>query len=85
MEKPARTIFGKTVKFLFIVFNLFMAWATVSGLSQGADKAHHAASDAEKAKAAIGLGWGAIFLIGIWLVGAVILGVLVLFTRPKNA
>ncbi|EHU01692.1 hypothetical protein CKS_0132 [Pantoea stewartii subsp. stewartii DC283] len=45
---------------------------------------NNAASDAERAGAAIGAGLGVMAIGGIWVIGDIILGILVLFTRPKG-
>ena len=40
-------------------------------------------SEAERIKASIGIGLGVTFILGIWVVGAIITGLLALLTRPK--
>jgi hypothetical protein len=84
IRKPKRGIFGKLIKLLFIAFNLLMLLWVLTSLGAIADLAGTATSDAEMIGAAIGttLGFG---LIGsIWVIGDVILGLLVLLTRPKK-
>ena len=48
------------------------------------DAASTATTDAEKAGTAIGATLGFGMLMGIWVFGDIILGLLVLFTKPKG-
>ncbi|WP_394546258.1 hypothetical protein [Pantoea ananatis] len=83
IRKPRRSFFGKMVKWTFILFNILMVYCLFAGLSGSGDVINNAASDAEKAGAALGAGLG-LMAIGIfWVIGDIILGMLVLFTRPK--
>jgi hypothetical protein len=83
-EVSDRTVFGKLVKWLFIGFNILMmiwiivGWLAASHVSGGA------VSSAERAGAAIGTGLGMMFLLFIWGIGDLILGLFVLFTRRKK-
>lgn len=72
------------IKWSFILFNIFMLWATIKGIGGASDTMDTSTSEAERAGAAIGTGIGAAFLLFIWLAGAVILGILTLLTRPKR-
>lgn len=83
LRKLTRGFFGKIIKWTFIGFNILMAIWMVSGMS-AATKSMEGLSGAEQAGAAIGTGIGAIVIWGIWAIGAVILGLFVLFTRPKS-
>lgn len=84
LRKPKRGIFGKLFKWTFIAFNAFMAYALFSGMSNVSDGYDAATmSEAEQAGHAIGSGLGLTMLLGVWLAGAVILGLFVIFTRPK--
>lgn len=82
LRKPKRGFFGKLIKWTFILFNVFMGWWLVAGM-QAATKGMEATSGAEHAGAAIGTGLGAAMIIGLWVFGDIILGLFVLFTRPK--
>lgn len=42
-------------------------------------------SGAEQAGAAIGIGIGPMLILSIWVIGDIILGLFVLFTRPKTS
>ena len=81
--KPTRSFFGKLIKWGFILFNIFMAWVLISGMN-AASKIVESSSGASQAGAAIGTGLGAAMIIGLWGFGAIILGLFVLFTRPKS-
>lgn len=83
LRTPKRSIFGKIIKYSFIVFNLLMLWWMVAGVGGAAETIDAAGSEAEQAGAAIGTGLGAMMVMFIWVVGDVILGLFVLFTRPK--
>ena len=84
LRKPKRTFFGKLVKYSFILFNLIMAYWIFAGLGGASEQYSELSSEAEKAGAAIGTGLGVMLIAGIWFVGDVILGLFVLFTRPKS-
>lgn len=84
IEKRRRGIFGWIIAILFWGFNLLMAlwlWAAFSVTSTVVDGA---TSDAEKAGAMIGAGIGVTMVIWVWLFGAVILGIMMLFTRGRK-
>ena len=84
VKKPKRSLFGKIVKILFIVFNIFMIYAVFKGLGASGEVVNNAASDAERAGAALGAGMGAMMLGILWVVGDIIIGILVFLTRPKS-
>jgi ribosomal protein L40E len=84
VRKPKRGIFGKCLKYGFVLFNVVMLIWLVAGM-QGASKAiQQTTNDAQQAGAVIGTTIGAALIIGLWVAGDVILGLLVLFTRPKG-
>ena len=83
INRPRRSIFGSLVKLAFIGFNLLMLVWLVGGLGAASHHVASAHSDAERAGAAVGTALGASIIIGIWVAGAIILGLFVLFTRPK--
>lgn len=83
-EVSDRTFFGKLMKWLFIAFNIIMIlWMVTSCMAVG-DVSANATNDAERAGAAIGAGLGMTFLLFVWGVGDLILGMFVLFTRRKK-
>lgn len=83
-EVSDRTAFGKIVKWVFIIFNLLMLIWLVSSCAAVGDISSNASNDAERAGAALGAGLGVTFLLFVWGVGDVILGLFVLFTRRKK-
>lgn len=84
-EVSDRTLMGKILKWLFILFNLFMIYALVSGLiGAGSYEDATVMSDAELAGRGIGVMLGLGFLGIIWVIGDIILGTLVLLTRRKK-
>ncbi|WP_353612827.1 zinc ribbon domain-containing protein [Mangrovibacter phragmitis] len=82
LRKPKRGFFGKLVKWGFVGFNILMAIWLIGGMNS-ASEGMQALSGAEQAGAAIGTGIGAMLILGIWVIGDIILGLFVLFTRPK--
>lgn len=82
LRKPKRGIFGKLVIFAFWGFNALMVWSIWVG-TQGAVESQKGLSGAEAAGAAIGTGLGVTLLLMIWVIGAVILGLMALLTRPR--
>ena len=84
INKPTRSLFGKIIKWSFIIFNILMLFWAIAGGGTVSDGVANAGSDAEAAGAAIGgaIGMGMVF--GLWVFGDIILGMFVLFTRPKS-
>jgi hypothetical protein len=83
LRKAKRGFFGKLFKWSFILFNVLMAWWLIAGMG-AATKGLEGMSSAQQAGTAVGAGFGAILIIGLWVVGDIILGLFVLFTRPKT-
>lgn len=84
LRKPKRGFFGKLFKWSFIGFNaLMLLWAVVGFNS--ATESMNTMTGAEQAGAAIGTGIGMAVVFSVWVFGAIILGMFVLFTRPKVA
>ena len=83
LRKPKRGFFGKLIKYTFVLFNILMGWWLIAGMRAATTAIDTAASGAEQAGAAIGTGIGAVMIIGLWVFGDIILGLFVLFTRPK--
>ena len=84
LRKPKRSFFGTLIKWSFIGFNILMAISLVVGMNGATESMNAAMSEAEKAGAAIGTGLGAAMILSIWVFGDIILGLFVLFTRPKS-
>ena len=83
-RRGPRSLFGKLVKFIFIAFNILMVLWMFAGVDSATEDYSTLGSDAEKAGAAIGTGLGVMFLLFIWGVGDLILGLMVLFTRGEK-
>ena len=83
-ETRKRGVFGWIVAVLFWGWNLLMLAATISGLNSVApDYARggaHAGSTAYAAGATIGFG----LILLLWLLGSLVLGLMMLFTRGKR-
>lgn len=84
IRKPKRGFFGKIIKWLFILFNLLMLFWLISYFVQLGELSSGLTSDAERAGAAIGGTMGTSVILMIWAIGDIILGLLVLFTRPRK-
>lgn len=83
-ETRKRGFMGQVFKWLFIAFNLLMAWAFFDGMSGASQTYQTAGSEAGRAGAAIGTAIGASMVMVLWAGGAVILGLFVMFTRGKK-
>lgn len=83
VRKLRRSFFGKIVKWAFILFNILMVLCIFAGVGGSSDVINNAASDAERAGAAIGTGLGVMMLGTIWVIGDIIIGMFVFLTRPK--
>lgn len=88
-EVSDRTLVGKFIKYLFIAFNILMLVIVLKGCAAASDGISNAGAEAEYQDAAvagatIGAGLAMGTLLFVWLVGDVILGLFVLFTRRKK-
>ena len=83
LKKVKRGFFGKLFKWSFIFFNILMGGWLIAGMSAAAEGLG-GMSSAEQAGIAVGAGIGAVLIIGLWIFGDIILGLVVLFTRPKS-
>lgn len=82
-EVSDRSLFGKLMKWLFIGFNVLMLiWMFGAMSAMGSMDAPN--NSAEQAGQAIGAGIGFTFLLLIWGLGDIILGMFVLFTKRKK-
>ncbi|MNC17716.1 hypothetical protein D3C81_1760480 [compost metagenome] len=80
LRKPHRAVFGKIIKWSFILFNILMAYWLFAGM----EAATEGMSEAQKAGTSIVASFGAFFIFFMWATGDAILGLLVLFTRPSK-
>ncbi len=83
LKVAVRSTFGKVAKWGFIAFNVLMFFWIVSGLATGGDAVSGSSNEFEAAGAAIGTGLGVGIIACFWGVGDIILGTIVLLTRPK--
>ena len=83
-EVSDRTAFGKFVKWVFIGWNVLMLIWMVTGMGAASNATAEAVNDAERAGAAIGTGIGFMFILMLWTLGDIVLGLFVLFTRRKK-
>lgn len=88
-EVSDRTLMGKIFKYVFIAFNVLMLILFLKGCMVSAEGITNAGMDSEYPEAAtagatIGAGLAMGSLLFMWLVGDVILGLFVLFTRRKK-
>jgi hypothetical protein len=84
LRVPKRSFMGKLFKWSFIGFNLLMVMYLISYWGSVGEIASNASNEAEKAGVAIGGTLATGMLFGVWLFGDILLGMFVLFTRPKN-
>lgn len=83
-EISDRTFFGKVVKWLFIIFNIFMIIALFRGCAATSEIITNAQTEAERAGAGIGTALGMGALLIFWVIGDIIIGIVVLLTRRKK-
>ena len=79
-----RGIGGKALVGMFWTFQVLMVVWLFSVLGATSETVQGAASDAEAAGAAIGAGIGMGVILFFWVAGTVILGVMLLLTRPSK-
>lgn len=84
LRKPRRGVMGTLIKWIFIAWNVLMLAWVITGLGAGGEVINQAASEAEEAGAAIGTAIGLSIIISTWAFGVVVLGLLVLLTRPRK-
>jgi hypothetical protein len=83
LRKAKRGVVGKIIKWSFIGFNILMIIWLISGMGT-ATEGFDTMTEAEQLGTAIGAGIGLWMIISIWVLGDIILGLFVLFTRPKS-
>lgn len=84
LKKLKRGFFGKLFKYSFILFNLLMVWWLFSAIGIANEAIESSQSGAEQAGAAIGSGIGTFLIMIIWIFGDIVLGLFVMFTKPKG-
>ena len=81
IERRKRGIIGWFFLLLFWAFNALMAFSFFAGLSGTAESYATMATDAERAGHTLGTMIGGGMILGIWAMGALILGLFVMLTR----
>ncbi len=84
LRKPKRGFFGKIFKWLLIIFNILMIVWLVSYLGQIGEAINSTTDEAYQAGTAIGGTLGTGFILVIWVIGDIILGLATLLTRPRK-
>lgn len=84
LRTPRRGFFGVIFKWGFILFNVLMVWLWWNITGSVAETANTATSDAALTGTLIGGTLGVGMLFAIWFFGDFVLGLLVLFTRPRD-
>lgn len=84
IEQRKRGIFGTIVWWLFLAFNAFMAAWMYFAISSVAEVASQTSDAAQQAGAAIGGTIASGMILWLWLLGAVILGLIVALSRGKK-
>jgi hypothetical protein len=82
-EHYQRGFFGKLVAFVFWGWQVVMVLWAVSYLSE-VGQLYRTGSDAERAGTAIGGTLGISVILWVWVIGAVILGLMMFFTRGQK-
>lgn len=83
LRKPKRGFFGKIFKWSFILFNILMLVWMLAYMGEIGGMLDGAADEYEEAGTAIGGTLGVGMLLTFWVFVDIILGLFVLFTRPK--
>lgn len=83
-ETRRRGIFGTIMWWVFLGYNALMAFGFLSGLKNAGEVVERSADEASKAGAALGTIVGAGAILVIWLIGALVLGLIVALTRGKK-
>ena len=79
-----RSFFGKIIKWIFVLFNLFMLLWLVGGMNSASDNMSGMTNEWEQAGAAIGTSIGAFMIMGIWVFGVIVLTPVLFLTRGKK-
>lgn len=84
IEKRRRGVFGKIVATLFWCWQVIMGIWFISYVSDIASTYNGAGSNAERVGTALGGTLGVSVILWTWLFGAIILGLMMLFTRGEK-
>lgn len=84
LNQPRRSLIGKIFKWGFIIFNLLMFIFTIKACGAASEVYTSSNDEFEQAGAAIGTTLGMGIMLTFWVLIDIILGLFVLFTRPKR-
>lgn len=84
IERRRRGVFGWVIAFFFWGWQLVMAGALISGLNGASNHTAALHSEAERAGASIGTGLGVAFVLFLWVLGTIIFGFMMMFTRGRR-
>lgn len=84
IERRKRGVFGWIIAILFWGFNAMMVVWLIGGIGATSKQYAGATSEAAKAGTAIGATIGVGMVLSIWVMGAIVLGLMMLFTRGKK-
>ncbi len=84
IRKPKRGFFGGLFKWSFFLLNMVLAFWLFSYFGFVGEYFSDTQNNAEEAGAVIGATLGTSMLLGFWVFGDIILGLLVMFTRPRS-
>lgn len=84
IEQRKRGVFGTIVWWLFLAFNALMALWMYFAITSVAEVASQTQDAAQQAGAAIGGTIASGMILSIWLLGALILGLIVALSRGKK-
>ena len=84
LKKPTRGFLGQVFKWLFVVFNILMVLMAWNVFNTAGETISTAGSDEiAQAGAVIGTTLGIGIVLTFWAIGDIILGLFVLFIKPK--
>lgn len=81
IERRRRGPLGQLVAIVFWGFNLLMFVWLLSSIGAVGNQLDGAASDVQQTVTTIGAGFGFTMILGVWLIGALVLGLLRFLTR----
>lgn len=84
IEKRKRGIFGTLVWWVFLAWNAFAALWLFYAISGAAQVVQNSADAGAQAGAAIGGTIASGFILSVWLLGSLILGLIVMLSRGKK-
>ena len=84
LKEPKRGFFGTAFKWLFVVFNVLMLLLLIMYMVGTNDIFANMVDQVGLEKTINNSTMGFLIVLGTWMAGDIILGMLVLFTRPRD-